>query len=225
MSPRDSGAAGLRHYEEHESSMTDPTSPFDEPTSLALIADARRKVPEAWRKIHQLYGPLVYAWCREWRVPEQDAVDLVQDVFRNVIRRLDSFQHETDEDSAGKSRGSFRAWIWTITRNKVRDYWRVNPRRPVAVGGTDMQQHMMQIPEWEMDSAGQVAQVSELAKQVLRLIQTEFEERTWTAFWRVVVDGQSIYTVANDLEMSEGAVRQAKYRVLRRVREELQDVA
>lgn len=203
--------------------MPDLASPFDEPTSLGLIADARRRLPEAWKRIHQIYGPLVYTWCREWRVPEQDALDLVQDVFRNVIRRLDSFQHESRTEDP-EQKGSFRAWIWTITRNKVRDYWRVNPRRPVAVGGTDMQQQLLQIPEWELEAETTEPQLGELARQVLRLIQTEFEERTWTAFWQVVVEGQSIYNVAHRLEMSEGAVRQAKYRVLRRVREELESV-
>ena len=203
--------------------MFDPSLPFEDPTSLGLIADARRRVPEAWRKIHQIFGPLVYAWCREWRVPEQDAVDLVQDVFRSVLRRLDAFEHEHAEEGEDP-RGSCRGWIWTITRNKVRDYWRANPRRPVAVCGTDMQQHILQIPEWDLADGSSEPTVGELAKQVLRLIQTEFEERTWTAFWQVVVEGQAIYTVAEQLAMSEGAVRQAKYRVLRRVREELDSV-
>lgn len=204
--------------------MPNSASPYDEPTSLGLIADARRRLPDAWKRIHQMYGPLVYTWCRDWKVPEQDALDLVQDVFRNVIRRLDTFQHGILAGSTG-TQGTFRGWIWTITRNRVRDYWRVNQRHPAAVGGTDMQQQILQIPEWSLESNDDaVEQLSELARQILRLIQTEFEERTWTAFWQLVVEGQAIYHVAHKLEMSEGAVRQAKYRVLRRVREELESV-
>ncbi|HRF01740.1 MAG TPA: sigma-70 family RNA polymerase sigma factor [Pirellulaceae bacterium] len=200
-----------------------PSSP-DESTSASLIAEARRHLPDAWRRIHTVYGPLVYAWCREWRVPEQDAIDLVQDVFRAVIRNLDTFRHQPAVD--GKVRaGSFRGWIWTITRNKVRDYRRRSPRRPLAIGGSEIQQQLLQIPADESESTdGAEPRFGELVRQVLRLIRDEFESRTWDAFWQVTVDGRSAGDVAERLGMSEGAVRQAKYRVLRRLRDELESV-
>jgi RNA polymerase sigma-70 factor (ECF subfamily) len=56
------------------------------------------------------------------------------------------------------------------------------------------------------------------------LIQTDFEERTWQAFWRVVVAGQSPQEVAAELAMTAGAVRVAKCRVLHRLRQELGDL-
>ena len=42
------------------------------------------------------------------------------------------------------------------------------------------------------------------------MIRAEFEDRTWEAFWRVSVDGQSPADVAADLEMSVAAVYKAK---------------
>lgn len=58
-------------------------------------------------------------------------------------------------------------------------------------------------------------------KQTLELIRAEFEDRTWQAFWRVTVEDRQSGLVAEALEMTPGAVRQAKSRVLRRLREEL----
>ena len=55
------------------------------------------------------------------------------------------------------------------------------------------------------------------------MIQSDFEQSTWQAFWRTTVDHQTAPDVANELNMSPGAVRQAKHRVLARLREFLSD--
>jgi RNA polymerase sigma-70 factor (ECF subfamily) len=60
-----------------------------------------------------------------------------------------------------------------------------------------------------------------LLHRALEIIRIEFEETTWQAFWRVIVDEQPTAAVAEDLGMTPQAVRQAKYRVLRRLRNEM----
>ena len=60
-----------------------------------------------------------------------------------------------------------------------------------------------------------------IVNKTLDLIRPEFEERTWQAFWRAAVEGQPSAVVAEALEMTPGAVRQAKSRVLHRLRGEL----
>jgi RNA polymerase sigma-70 factor (ECF subfamily) len=56
------------------------------------------------------------------------------------------------------------------------------------------------------------------------MIRSEFEERTWQAFWRTAVDGLTAADVGAELHMKSGAVRVAKCRVLQRLREELGDI-
>ena len=56
-------------------------------------------------------------------------------------------------------------------------------------------------------------------EQALKLVKNEFEERTWQAFWRTVVDGQAPAIIADDLGVTAAAVRQAKSRVLRRLKD------
>ena len=60
--------------------------------------------------------------------------------------------------------------------------------------------------------------------RALDLIRGEFEERTWQAFWLTAVEGRAAGEVALELGMSPGAVRVAKSRVLRRLREELGEI-
>jgi RNA polymerase sigma-70 factor (ECF subfamily) len=55
----------------------------------------------------------------------------------------------------------------------------------------------------------------------LDIIRNDFEETTLKAFWGMAVDGRSSADVASDLGLSKEAVRRAKFRVLKRLREEL----
>jgi RNA polymerase sigma-70 factor (ECF subfamily) len=63
-----------------------------------------------------------------------------------------------------------------------------------------------------------------LFHRALGMIEAEFEPRSWQAFWRAVVEEQETSQIAADLGMSNAAVRQAKSRVLRRLRRELGDL-
>jgi RNA polymerase sigma-70 factor (ECF subfamily) len=72
-------------------------------------------------------------------------------------------------------------------------------------------------------AAGDEAECALFARALDR-IRAEFEERTWSAFWRMAVEGRTAKDVGADLAMSPGAVRVAKSRVLRRLRQELGDL-
>ena len=51
-------------------------------------------------------------------------------------------------------------------------------------------------------------------------MRRDVQEKTWTAFWRVAVDGERPADVAADLGMSANAVYLARVRILARLREE-----
>lgn len=62
-----------------------------------------------------------------------------------------------------------------------------------------------------------------LLRRALRMLRPEFTDATWQAFWRTTVDNVPGPDVAADLGISAGAVRQAKYAVLQRLRTLLAD--
>ena len=117
---------------------------------------------------------------------------------------------------------SFRGWLWTVTRNKVRDHLRRAKGQVRAQGGTrSAQAELVQVPERPSDEAEGTPLGTWLEQRALDMIRAEFEDRTWAAFWHATVDDRTAAEIAADLGMSKEAVRQAKYRVLRRLREEL----
>jgi RNA polymerase sigma-70 factor (ECF subfamily) len=121
---------------------------------------------------------------------------------------------------------TFRGWLRTITRNKVYDHFRVRNREPQAAGGSEARAWWSRLPESFGRSEASEAneRYDGLFRQALELIKAEFHERTWRAFWRVVVEGQSPQIVAEELNLTPGAVRVAKCRVLHRLRLELGDL-
>ena len=198
------------------------TEPFDicrgsvGSTSSSFLDRVKARDEGAWRRLESVYGHLVLYWCRYYGVRREDRADVCQDVFRAVAVSIDSFQR----DQTG---GTFRGWLRTITRSKIADHFRRQNRQPDAQGGSDAYERFLEIPDGDSASASEVSdqETAIIVNKTLDLIRPEFEERTWQAFWRSAVEGQSSAVVAEALEMTPGAVRQAKSRVLRRLRGEL----
>jgi len=135
-----------------------------------------------------------------------------------VLSSIDRFEYGT-----GTPR--FRAWLWGITRNKIRDHFRRVSRQPMAPGGSDACLRLAQLPE-EMPEDPTDAPADDLtgglARRALGLIRSDFSDQTWQAFWQVAVEGLAAIDVADRLGMKVGAVYTAKSRVLALLRRELE---
>jgi RNA polymerase sigma-70 factor (ECF subfamily) len=186
--------------------------------SSSLLVRVRSHNGDAWQRLVSIYGPVVYRWCRQWRLEPNEALDVVQDVFRAVVIAIESFRR----DRAGDS---FRGWLRTITRSKVQDYFRAAGRRPTAIGGSEAQRRFAEVASELRDDVDESAtETAMIVRRALELVRNEFEDQTWTACWRTTVDGESAADVAAAMNMSVGAVYKAKSRVLARLRTELQEL-
>jgi RNA polymerase sigma-70 factor, ECF subfamily len=189
-------------------------------TSRSLLERVRADDTGAWDRLVALYAPLVFHWCRNWDLQDQDTADVFQEVFLAVATHIVEFRKERTGDT-------FRGWLRTITRNKVFDHFRRLGREPEGAGGTDAQIRLSHLPAplppEEVSVAENRAELG-LFYRGLDMIRGEFEERTWLAFWRTAVEGRVPKDVGAELSMSPGAVRVAKSRVLQRLREELGDL-
>ncbi len=162
------------------------------------------------------FAPIVYRWCRRSGIREADAPDVVQDVFATVARGIAGFERRREQ-------GSFRAWLATITRSRVRDFLRKDSRHGAAEGGTAVQELLQNIPD-ELDSTICPEGIeAPLAKRVLELVRAEFEEVTWQAFWLTTIDSLSPSLVADRLQLSLASVYQARTRVLRKLRQRMSE--
>jgi len=189
-------------------------------TSLSLLQRARAGDPGAWERLVHLYAPLVHYWCRRLGVQAADGEDVAQEVFQLAFARINDFRRT----QAGHT---LRGWLRGITRNKVLEFYRRSGQQPQGVGGSTIHLHLQEIADTDValgDEADDAEVVNDLYYRALELVRHEFEPVTWRAFWRTTVDGQRPVEVAAELKLSPAAVRMAKSRVLRRIREELGDV-
>jgi RNA polymerase sigma-70 factor (ECF subfamily) len=102
-----------------------------------------------------------------------------------------------------------------VTLNKWRDFRR---RRALPISDADPLDAIapgQSTVFWEREYR------QRLVAAAIWMMQSQFEETTWKAFWGTTVDGRRAADVASELNISEGAVFIAKSRVLKRLREEL----
>jgi RNA polymerase sigma-70 factor, ECF subfamily len=186
-------------------------------TSMTLLERALASDQTAWGRLLHVYSPLVTHWCLRWGVRDADAEDVRQEVFQAVAVRLPQFRREVAGDT-------FRGWLRGITRHKLLDHFRHRERQLDARGGSDAQQRLLQVPEPSDPLTESAVEETNLYHRALDLVRAEFEERTWTAFWRVAIDGQPVDVIAAELNISPASVRKYKSRVLHRLREEVGDL-
>jgi RNA polymerase sigma-70 factor, ECF subfamily len=195
-----------------------PPDPPEHPTVSSLLLDGAKQMdPVAWSRLVSTFGPVVYRWCRSSGIRESDAPDVVQEVFASVARGIGTFERQ-------KEQGSFRSWLATITRNRVRDHFRRQAQRETAAGGTDALQRLEQHAE-SLDSTITPESASgAVARQVIESVRAEFEPSTWNAFWETTIEGHSAAEVAEATGLSTASIYQAKSRVLRRLRQRLSEM-
>jgi RNA polymerase sigma-70 factor, ECF subfamily len=189
----------------------------DSRTSRSLLERVRARDRTAWGRLVRLYGPLVYGWCRRAGLQAADAADLGQEVFAAVARGIHCFRHDRQGDT-------FRGWLYTITRNKLRD--RSLPPGGAGAGGSDALRRLADLPAEQGGGDSPTADSEELNetkalyRRAIELVRGEHEPRNWDAFWRAFVDEQAPVDIASDLGITVNAVYLAKSRILRRLREE-----
>lgn len=180
-------------------------------TSASLLDRLRQpQQPHAWNQFVQLYTPLLYGWAHSLGLNDNDAADLVQEVFAALLQKLGEFRYDPSR--------SFRAWLRTVLRNK----WREIRRQRLPIPMDAREQPLADLADANDDSYfGKVEYRERLVQSALVLIEADFQPATWKAWQEFAIGGRPAAEVAKELGMSPHAVYLAKARVLRRLREEL----
>jgi RNA polymerase sigma-70 factor (ECF subfamily) len=185
-----------------------------------LLDRLKRASPDAaeWRRLRDIYLPLIRSWLA--RVPGlgDEADDLSQEVLVVLFRELPAFERRRD--------GAFRAWLRKVTVHKAWTYSKARRRWPLAGLGQEADRLLEQLDDPSSELARQWDREHDehLFRKLLALVEPDFEARTWQAFTCFALDGEPAARVAQELGLSEGAVMQAKSRVLKRLREEAGDL-
>jgi RNA polymerase sigma factor (sigma-70 family) len=171
----------------------------------------------AWQEFVHLYAPIIYGFARKRGLQDADAADLMQEVLRSMSSSAGRLEYDP-------ARGTFRGWLFTVTRNKVFNFLESRSRRVVGTGDSSMQRRLEQhagadgdlSADWEADYQ------RTLAAQAMERVKSEFQPATWDAFVLTAVEGRAPAQVSARLGMSVGAIYVAKSRVIARLRQEIE---
>ncbi len=185
-------------------------------TSASLLERlASAPTPDDWRRLVELYQPLLHAWLARAGVRAADADDLAQEILVVVFREIGRFER--------RGSGAFRGWLRTVLAYRVRDHFRRRKYQPTATGDSKFLRQLdeLESPASELSRFWDREHDEHVAATLLRQVQSDFAPITWKAFQRYVLEGEPVAKVAEELGLSQNSVLVAKSRVLRRMREEL----
>lgn len=173
-------------------------------TRVSLIVRVRDvSDSRAWGEFVSIYSPIVYAFVKSRGVSGADAEDVTQEVFRALARALPKFELDP-------SIGTFRNWLFTVTRSKLNNHFVMARKTPVPT------EHL---PDEGDASDWDELYLKELFRHACELVEEAVEASSWEAFWRTAVGLESPAKVATDLGLSVANVYQKRSRVGTRLRE------
>lgn len=190
-------------------------------TKSSLLLRVRdRTDSSAWAEFVELYTPLVYQYARRQGLQDADAADVAQEVLRTCCQFLSRFDYDRD-------RGTFRGWLFAVTRTRLINYVSGQKRFPKGQGGSEFVRILEEQPDPDERESRRWNSSYEqrLVEWAQDRIRGEFrDDRTWLAYQKTAVAGESPKSVAGELEMSVGAVYVAKARVLKRMKERIAEI-
>ena len=179
-----------------------------------LLVQVRTGESVAWAELHRRYEPFVRRACAKAGLRGEDVRDLGQDVFRAVALHLRKFSAP-----AGDIDDAFRAWLWAVTKNKLRDHFRQR-RFAQRLPEESDSSFDLAVPVAEPED-GELSERGQRCRAALDKVRAGVAPQTWQAFWRTTIDGVDTDLVASELGMTAEGVRQARSRLLRRLKAEL----
>ena len=168
----------------------------------------------AWEAFVERYSPTIRAWCRRWRLQDEDVNEVVQTVLVELASKIRTFAYDPSR--------SFRGWLWTLTRNTWVDSiaeW----RRQLPGGVVANPAAVLATIEARDDLERQLQETFDLEvlQRATARVRSKVEPRTWEAFRLTAIDGLSGAEAAEQLGMNVGAVFKAKSNVQKRLHEQL----
>ncbi len=179
-------------------------------TSLSLLDRLGDKpTDDDWRRLLELYQPLLRSWMARAGVEEHAIDDLSQDVLLVVFREVVGFER--------RGPGAFRGWLRAILANRTSDYFRSRQRHQTATH--DLSE--LESPASSLSAVWDREHDEHVVATLLQQVEPHFTPITWQAFQRHVLQGVLAPQVAEELSLSLNSVLLAKSRVLKRLRQEL----
>jgi RNA polymerase sigma-70 factor (ECF subfamily) len=192
------------------------------PTRRTLLSRLRRNHDDdSWQEFFELYWRLIYGMAIKFGLSDAEAQDVVQETIIAVHRKIPEFRYDPEK-------GSFKSWLYTLTRWRILDQMR---RRKAFPGmgcnclGDDRQTPVIErIPDesanrfeslWDQEWSENLQAVA------LERVKRKVEPKQFQIFDLYVLKEWPARKVAQSLKASLTQVYLAKHRIAKLLNKEL----
>ena len=175
---------------------------------LQLKSDETVNREMGWGIFVDRYGPIICGFARNAGLPSSEADDIMQTVLFNFFRVADRFEYDP-------SKGRFRGYLKRITLNAIRQRYRKKQEGNLDTFGMEAAED----PRDDLAAAFDREWAEHLLSEAMTEARPKFEPKTWEAFELYGRRGMSCEKTAQRLDMSQEAIRHAKSRVMKAVRQ------
>lgn len=168
-----------------------------------LILAAQRN-PEKFQPLYEKYYAAILRFVYQRTVSKEDAQDITQQVFLQAMINLPKYEH----------RGfPFSSWLYRIAINELNQIFRKNEKQR----GVNLEEkHLKDVIE-EMDYSTATAD-----ERILLEVITTLPEDDFTLIEMRFFEKRAFKEIADILESNEAAVKMRLYRILEKLKPELQ---
>jgi RNA polymerase sigma-70 factor (ECF subfamily) len=173
----------------------------------ATLDDTDRR---AWDDFYELYSRILLRFAHKLRYPAQEADDLLQEVWKEILRQLPGFEYDP-------AKGGFRRWLFTIVQRRAIDFARARGRRIEGSSSltSELPDRFAALPEEELNRRFH----AEVVQDAIGQFRQSAKQPSWQVFELCRLQGLTSAQAAEILEITPEATRKRLERATKEFRE------
>lgn len=180
-----------------------------EATEERRLIEAAQRDPVCFAELYESYFELVYAYVARRVRNRAETEDLTAEVFRKALANLPRFKW---------TGAPFAAWLFRIASNMIAD----RTRRAAREGNVGSERSEPSLTVGLSTRSAQQTDLEDCERraQLFRLVDELVDDQRRVLVMRFAED-KSIREIADELDRSEGAVKQLQFRALENLRKRI----
>jgi RNA polymerase sigma-70 factor (ECF subfamily) len=191
-----------------------------EATRQSLLTRLRRpEDQEAWQRFFDTYAAVIHSLALRSGLSESESDDALQETLLSVSREMPQFRYDP-------SRGSFKGWLFQITRRRIADQFRRRVRN--QRDGHDANDLIDEIPDANADALSRHWEEEWRENQLhlaVERVKRKVAARQWQMFDLVALQHWPTERVCSLLGVNRAQLYMARMRVGRLLKTEIQSLS
>jgi RNA polymerase sigma-70 factor (ECF subfamily) len=186
---------------------------------LRRVADWRDDV--AWRAFRDRYERDLRTWCREYRLDDDLADEVCQDVWVEVADKIRSFEYDPSRRFRGWLRTRFQWRVVDAIERRLKDArFTRSLDDPLAIPFEGSFRDSVELGKDEPGPDSRDFAMFELTERIKAAVRARVNAQSWQVFWHIAIEGWTIRESADALNMTYVAAFAAHKRVRERLARE-----